>query len=165
MVSDVTSVIFSWNFRFSKFSVPWHRSLFVPSSGVTHLFGDMTPRIESHMWENNGKNTAGPNEFTDFEKFEVEHPETTKTILATNSPNHPGDGITLRQKRSSSHFRLHDTKAWLYQAPALRICLAIWHHESKATCEKTMGKIRLDQTNSPISRNSRLNNPTALKRF
>ena len=63
------------------------------------------------------------------------------------------------------NFRLHDTKAWPYQAPALRICLAIWHHESKATCEKTIGKLRLDQTNSPISRNSSLNNPTAWKRF
>ena len=105
MVSDVTSVIFSWNYRFSKFSVPWHGSLFVPSSGVTHLFGDMTPRIESHMWENNGKNTVGPNELTDFEKFDVEQPDGPKTILATNSPNHPGDGITLRRNRSSSHFR------------------------------------------------------------
>ena len=53
--------------------------------------------------ENNGKNTVGPNELTDFEKFDVEHPETTKTIFTTNSPNHPGDGITLRQNRSSSH--------------------------------------------------------------
>ena len=103
MVSDVTSVIFSWNFRFSKFSGPWHRSLFPPSSGVTHLFGDMTPRIESHMRKNNERNTVGPNEFTDFEKFEVEQPDGPKTILATNSPNHPGDGITLRQNRSSSH--------------------------------------------------------------
>ena len=46
-----------------------------------------------------------------------------------------------------------------------RICWAIWHHESKATCEKTMGKIRLDQTNSPISRNSTLNNPMAQNAF
>ena len=68
----------------------------ITSSAVTLLFGDMTPPIESHMRENYGKNTVGPNEFTDFEKFEVEHPENTKTILATNSPNHPGDGITLR---------------------------------------------------------------------
>merc|ERR1712115_486594 len=73
---------------------------------VTHLFGDMTPRIESHMRKNNKRNTVGPNEFTDFEKFEVEHPENTKTILATNSPNHPGDGITLRQNRSSSHIMM-----------------------------------------------------------
>ena len=42
------------------------------------------------------KNTVGPNELTDFEKFKVEHSENTKTILATNSPDHPGNGITLR---------------------------------------------------------------------
>ena len=39
----------------------------------------------------------------DFENFEVEQTDCPKTILATNSPNHPGDGITLRQNRSSSH--------------------------------------------------------------
>ena len=44
-------------------------------------------------WE---KNTVGPNEFTDFEKFDVEHPENIKTIFGTNWPNHPGDGITLQ---------------------------------------------------------------------
>ena len=93
----------SWTFRFSKFSGPWHRSLFVPSSDVTHLFGDMTPRIESHMRKKQLENTVGPNELTDFETFKVEHPETIKTILATNSPNHPGDCITLRRNRSSSH--------------------------------------------------------------
>ena len=46
------------------------------------------------MRENNGKNTAGPNEFTDFEQFPVEHTDRTTTVLATNWPNHPGDGIT-----------------------------------------------------------------------
>ena len=58
------------------------------------------------MKENNAKNTFGPNEFTDFEKFTFEHPETTKTIFATNSPNHPGDGITLRPTLAtwSAHF-------------------------------------------------------------
>ena len=48
------------------------------------------------MRENNGKNTAGPNEFTDFEQFGLEHTDSTKTILATNWANHPGDGITLQ---------------------------------------------------------------------
>ena len=55
------------------------------------------------MRENNGKNIVGPNEFTDFENFDVEHPNRIKTSFVTNSPNHPGDGITLRQNRSSSH--------------------------------------------------------------
>ena len=55
------------------------------------------------MKENNEKTDAGPNEFTDFENFGVEHPDPPKTIFATNWPNHPGDGITLRQNRSTSH--------------------------------------------------------------
>ena len=53
---------------------------------------------------------------------------------------------------------LHGTKAWPYSAPALFICLTIWHFQSKATCEKTMGKIQLNQTNSPILTNSAVNN-------
>ena len=73
------------------------------NSGVANSFRDLAPPIESHMPENNGKNTAGPNEFTDFEKFEVEHPENTKTRFTMNWPNHPGAGITLRQNRSTSH--------------------------------------------------------------
>ena len=48
------------------------------------------------MQENNGKNAAGPNEFTDFEQFGLEHPDSIKTIVATNWANHPGDGITLQ---------------------------------------------------------------------
>ena len=40
--------------------------------------------------------TVGPNEFTDFDKFELEHPENIKPIFATNAVNHPGTGITLR---------------------------------------------------------------------
>ena len=55
------------------------------------------------MKENNAKNAFGPNEFTDFEKFNLEHPENPKMIFATNWLNHPGDGITLRQNRSTSH--------------------------------------------------------------
>ena len=48
------------------------------------------------MRENNGKNTVGPNEFTDFEQFGLEHHDSPKTIVATNWANHPGDGITLQ---------------------------------------------------------------------
>ena len=48
------------------------------------------------MQENNGKNTAGPNEFTDFEQFGLEHTDRTKTIVATNWSNPPGDGIPLQ---------------------------------------------------------------------
>ena len=48
------------------------------------------------MRENNGKNTAGTNEFADFKKFGLEHPDRIKTMLATNWTNHPGDNITLR---------------------------------------------------------------------
>ena len=48
------------------------------------------------MRENFGKNTVGPNEFTDFEKFGLENPDPIKTIFATNWYNHPGDGITLQ---------------------------------------------------------------------
>ena len=77
----------------------------IPSSGVTHFFDDMTPRIESHMREKHGKNTVGRNEFTDFEKFTLEHPPRIKTILATTSTNHPGERITLRQNRPTSHIR------------------------------------------------------------
>ena len=49
------------------------------------------------------ENYCGTNEFRDFAKFEVEHSENPKTILATTSANHPGDGITLRQNRSTNH--------------------------------------------------------------
>ena len=48
------------------------------------------------MRENYKKNTVGPNEFTDFEQLGLEHVDRTKTILATNWPNHPGNGITLQ---------------------------------------------------------------------
>ena len=72
---------------------------------ATNSFCDLAPPIESHMRENNGKNTAGPNEFTDFEQFNREHTENIKTMLAMNWPNHPSDGITLRQNRSTSHVK------------------------------------------------------------
>ena len=63
----------------------------------------MTPPINSHMPEKHNKNTVGQNKFTDFAKFEVEHTENPKTILATTSPNHPGDGAILRQNNFTSH--------------------------------------------------------------
>ena len=72
------------------------RSQFPPSSGAANSFCDLAPPNESHMRENFGKNTVGPNEFTDFEKFRVEHPDPPKTIIDTNWSVHPGDGITLR---------------------------------------------------------------------
>ena len=48
------------------------------------------------MQENYGKNTVGPNEFTDFEQTGLKHHDSPKTIVATNWANHPGDGITLQ---------------------------------------------------------------------
>ena len=57
------------------------------------------------MRENNGKNTAGPNECAGFEQSGLEHTDPPKTILAMNWPNHPGDGITVRQNRSTSHIK------------------------------------------------------------
>ena len=72
------------------------RSLAQASAGATNSFCDLAPPNESHMRENNGKNTAGPKEFTDFEQFRLEHPDSIKTIVATNWANHPGDGITLQ---------------------------------------------------------------------
>ena len=58
------------------------------------------------MKENNTKITADPNEFTDFENVKLEHPENRKTSFATNWRNHPGDGVTLRQNRFTSHVLL-----------------------------------------------------------
>ena len=37
-----------------------------------------------------GKNTVGPNDFTDFEKIGREHHRRIKTILAMTSTGHPG---------------------------------------------------------------------------
>ena len=62
-------------------------------------------------------------------------------------------------------FRFHGTTPWSNSAPSLQIRFAIWCDQSKAIAEKTSGKIRLDQTNSQISRISALNTPGAAKRF
>ena len=48
---------------------------------------------------------VGPNEFTDFEQIEVEHLKGTTSMARPTSANHPGDGITLRQNRSTSHVK------------------------------------------------------------
>ena len=83
------------------------------------MFDDMKPPIESHMRKNNVKNTVGPNENTDLEKFHVERTENIKTIFGTNLPNHPGDGITLRQNRSTSHIpTIRGTRARSERPPA-----------------------------------------------
>ena len=87
------------------------RVIQVPSSGITLLFCDLRPQIESHMQENKLKNAVGPNEFTDFEKFEVKHPNEPKTMFGTNWLNHPGSGITLRQNRATSHIITCDANA------------------------------------------------------
>ena len=111
---------FHENFDFPKISATMTRSLASTSSGATNSFCDLAPPNESHMRENYKKNTVGPNEFTDFEKFPVEHPDRIKTILATNWRNHPGDGITLRHNRSTSHvkWKLARRKAMKF-APAM----------------------------------------------
>ena len=87
---------FHENFDFSKFPATMTRSLASTISGATNSFCYFAPPNESHVRENNGKNTPGPNEFTDFKQFGLEHPDFTKTIVATNWANHPGDGITLQ---------------------------------------------------------------------
>ena len=71
------NVIFSLMFGHVK---PWHQGLFILSPGVAHSFCDLAPPSESHMRENNWKNTVAPNEFTDFEKFDIEHLDPLKTI-------------------------------------------------------------------------------------
>ena len=83
--------------RFSKFSASWNRTLCKSSAAVSNSFGDLTPPIESHNPPKNLQNIHSlPNEFTDFEQFDNDHPYPRKTIFATSTVNHPGDGITLR---------------------------------------------------------------------
>ena len=62
-------------------------------------------------------------------------------------------------------FPFHGTTPCCTSAPSLQIRFAIWCDQSKAIAEKTSGKIRLDQTNSQISRISALNTPGNSKRF
>ena len=79
-----------------QFSASWNRTLAWHRAFVTNSFCDLTLPIESLDPRNLQKNPGLPNEFADLEQFELEHPETTKTIFATNPANHPGTGITLR---------------------------------------------------------------------
>ena len=61
------------------------------------------------------KNTVGPNELPDFQKFKVEQPDGPKTIFVTNSPNHTGNGITLRLKSHTTaviHTSAGDMHRW-----------------------------------------------------
>ena len=62
--------------------------------------------------------------------------------------------VTPLDRRIASHRRVLRT-----------IRFAIWCDQSKAIAEKTSGKIRLDQTNSQISRISALNTPGNSKRL
>ena len=62
-------------------------------------------------------------------------------------------------------FGFHDTTRCCKSQPSFQIRFAIWHHGSKGKDEKTCRKIRLGQTNSQISRNSRLNTPKILNPF
>ena len=64
-------------------------------SAAANSFFDLTTRIDSHDRETPTRNPVGPNEFTDFEHFAVPDTQVPKTILTTNWPNHPGDGVTL----------------------------------------------------------------------
>ena len=63
---------------------------------VTNSFGDLGPRIESDGRKKRTQNTVWPNEFTDFNKFTVEHPAGRNTILGSISAQRPGTGITLQ---------------------------------------------------------------------
>ena len=63
---------------------------------VSNSFCDLTTRIESHGRETHTQNTVLSNEFTDFEKFTIEHRSRPKTISCSISAKHPGTGITLQ---------------------------------------------------------------------
>ena len=76
------------------------------SAGATNSFSDLATAIEKPNRGQYRKNIPGRNEFTDFEQFGVEHPPRIKSILAIHSANYPGNGITLRQNRSTSHITL-----------------------------------------------------------
>ena len=78
-----------------------------------------TTNRKPHAKKKHGKNTVGPNDLTDFKQFELKHPPQIKTILAMTSFNHPGEGITLRQNRSTSHIpSIWDTRARSERPPA-----------------------------------------------
>ena len=93
-MSSSENSIFATKFR--NFGVVDRPTLFQSFGFVTNSFGDLVTRIESYDRENFTKNTVGPNEFTDFEKFKVEHRRRPKTISWSNSAQQPGTGITLQ---------------------------------------------------------------------
>ena len=64
---------------------------------VSNSFCDLTTRIESHSQEKHTQKKIGANEFTDIEKFVIEHRSAPKTIHASISAQRPGTGITLRR--------------------------------------------------------------------
>ena len=77
------------------------------SDFVSNSFGDLATRIASIDRRNLRKNTARPNEFTDFEKFKVSHPK------FENDFSHDF-GRTSRYRyyssanRSTSHIKIGD---------------------------------------------------------
>ena len=74
----MTKITIFWS-EFRIFGVMTH-ALFQPSAFVTNSFCDLAARIASIGRGNFRKNIARPNDFTDFEKFKVEHPPRPKTI-------------------------------------------------------------------------------------
>ena len=65
---------------------------------VTNSFGDLGPRVESDGRKKRTQNTVWPNEFTDFEKFTVEHPA--------------GTGITLQLSALRVMYKAKIGKVW-----------------------------------------------------
>ena len=69
--------------------------MFQSSSAAANSFFDLTSAFESDVLGLDGKITDRPNEFTDFENFELEEVARPKTRDAMQAVNHPGVGITL----------------------------------------------------------------------
>ena len=95
----------SKNAIFSKNSVAWldGTEAWLLTSGVTHLFDDMTRPIETHMREKHRKNTVRPHIHKRFQENRDWTTRKYKTSLATTSANQPGESITLLQNRSTNH--------------------------------------------------------------
>ena len=62
---------------------------------------------ENKRWEKYGW-TKRTHRFREIRSWT---PQSAKTIFAKNSPNHPGNGITLRQRRSTSHIIICEASA------------------------------------------------------
>ena len=82
--------------KFRNFGVTDRPPVFQVSGFVSNSFCVLNARIESHSKDKHTKNTNGPNEFTDFEKFAIEHPAGGKTIRVSISAQRPGTGITVQ---------------------------------------------------------------------